>query len=45
MVRLVGFIMFWMAMGLLLSCFIESMFWCVTLILVLVVVGFNLFCR
>jgi len=42
---LIGFIFFWIAIGMFISLFIESVFCSVVLILVFLIVGFNLFCR
>ncbi len=42
---LIGFIFFWIAIGMFVSLFIESVFCIVVLILFFLIVGFNLFCR
>ncbi|MDD6571497.1 MAG: hypothetical protein PUF12_03805 [Thermoflexaceae bacterium] len=42
---LIGFILFWVAIGMFISLFIDSVFCVVVLILVMLVAGFNLFCR
>lgn len=42
---LIGFIFFWIAIGMFISLFIESVFFLVVLILIMLILGFNLFCR
>lgn len=42
---LIGFILFWVAIGMFISLFIENIFLLILLILILLVLGFNLFCH
>ncbi len=42
---LIGFVLFWIAIGMFISLFIESVFLSVILILMFLIFGFNLFCR
>jgi hypothetical protein len=43
--RLMGFIMFWIAVGMLLALFIaENTFLCVCIIIAMMIIGFNMFC-
>lgn len=42
---LIGFVLFWVAIGMFISLFIDNVFCLVVLVLVLLVAGFNLFCR
>lgn len=43
--RMTGFILFWIAVGLFLSLFIEEIVWCITLIVLLLLIGYNMFCK
>lgn len=45
MCRMIGFIMFWIAIGIIISMFIESVFLKVCIILILIICGFNMFCH
>jgi hypothetical protein len=40
---LLGFILFWISVGIFISLFIESVFCKVVLLIILMIVGFNLF--
>lgn len=42
---LIGFVLFWIAIGMFISLFIEAVFLKVLLILIFLIFGFNLFCR
>lgn len=44
MKRMSGFILFWIAVGLFLSLFIDETIWCILLIMLFLLVGYNLFC-
>lgn len=42
---MLGFIMFWIAVGMIIALFlVENMFACVCVIVVLLILGYNLFC-
>lgn len=43
--RMMGFILFWIAVGLFLSLFIEEIVWCITLIVLFLLIGYNMFCK
>ena len=45
MCRMIGFIMFWIALGMIISMFIESVFVSVSIIFLLIICGFNMFCH
>ena len=42
---LIGFIFFWIAIGMFISLFIENAFLMVLFILFFLIVGFNMFCK
>lgn len=44
MCRMLGFILFWIAVGLFISLFIESVLLNIVIIILLMVIGFNMFC-
>ncbi len=42
--RMLGFIMFWIAIGMIIALFMaDNLFWAITLIVILLILGFNLF--
>ena len=42
--RMLGFIMFWIAIGMIIALLMsENLFWAITLIIILLILGFNLF--
>lgn len=46
MIRLIGFIMFWIAVGMIISLLIKnSLLLCICIIIVLIILGFNMFCH
>lgn len=45
MCRMIGFIMFWIAVGMIISMFIENILLSVCIILLLIICGFNMFCH
>ncbi len=42
--KIIGFALFWMAVGMIVSLFMESSFVSVCLIIMCMILGFNLFC-
>lgn len=45
MIRLIGFIMFWIAVGMIIALLIKnSLLLCICIIIVLIILGFNMFC-
>ncbi len=42
--RLCGFILFWIAVGMALAMFVDSTFMLVLVIVILLLIGYNLFC-
>lgn len=44
MKRMVGFIMFWIAVGMIVKFFMQNGFWSVIVMLALLLGGYNLFC-
>lgn len=45
MQKICGFILFWMAVGMVIGMQLECNFFVICLILVMLVLGFNLFCK
>ncbi|MBS6299677.1 MAG: hypothetical protein KH456_02500 [Lachnospira eligens] len=46
MCRLLGFIFFWIAVGMIITLFImDNVFLCICIIITLIVVGYNMFCQ
>lgn len=46
MIRLIGFIMFWIAVGMIIALLIKnSLLLCICIIIVLIILGFNMFCQ
>ncbi len=46
MIRLIGFIMFWIAVGMIIALLIKnSLFLCICIIIILIILGFNMFCH
>ena len=46
MSRMIGFIIFWIAVGMIIAMLlIDNVFLCVCVIIMLIIVGFNLFCH
>ena len=46
MIRLMGFTMFWIAVGMIITLLImQNVFLCVCIIITLIIVGFNMFCH
>jgi hypothetical protein len=46
MIRLIGFIMFWIAVGMIIALLIKnSLLLCICIIIVLIILGFNMFCH
>ncbi len=45
MCRMIGFVMFWVAVGMLVSIFIENLFINICLVLLFLILGFNFFCK
>lgn len=43
MKKVIGYTLFWMAVGMLLALLISSIFWSVLLIFILLLLGYNLF--
>ena len=44
MIRLIGFIMFWIAVGMIIALLIKnSLLLCICIIIVLIILGFNIF--
>lgn len=43
--KLCGFILFWMAVGMAIGMYLDSNFIVICLIIVMMVIGFNLFCK
>lgn len=44
MKRMIGFILFWVAVGMIIALFIENLFIHILIVLVLILLGYNLFC-
>ncbi len=42
--KLCGFILFWMAVGMAVGLYLESSFWIIVLIVIMLICGYNLFC-
>ncbi|MGL5258735.1 MAG: hypothetical protein ACRC7V_01370 [Lachnospiraceae bacterium] len=42
--KMIGFILFWIAIGMLIMLFISNMFWGIVVIFVLLILGYNLYC-
>lgn len=46
MCRMLGFIMFWIAVGMIIGLiFTGSMFWNIVIIIALIIIGYNMFCH
>ena len=46
MCRMLGFIMFWIAVGMIIGfIFTGSMFWHIVIIIALIIIGYNMFCH
>ena len=46
MCRMLGFIMFWIAVGMIIGLiFTGSMFWHIVIIIALIIIGYNMFCH
>lgn len=46
MCRMLGFIMFWIAVGMIIDLiFTGSMFWHIVIIIALIIIGYNMFCH
>ena len=46
MIRLIGVIMFWIAVGMIIALLIKnSLLLCICIIIVLIILGFNMFCH
>ena len=43
-VRIIGFMMFWIAVGMIIGLLIENVFWGIVIIVLLMLCGYNLFC-
>jgi len=44
MKRMIGFILFWIAIGMIIMMFIQNMFMGVLIVAILLLLGYNLFC-
>lgn len=42
--KLCGFILFWLAVGIAIGLYIQSSFWIIVLIIIMLISGYNLFC-
>lgn len=42
--RLCGFVLFWMGVGMFIGLYLEPGFWIIVLIIIMLVLGYNLFC-
>ncbi len=42
--KLCGFVLFWMGVGMFVGLHLESGFWIICLIIIMMIIGFNLFC-
>ena len=45
MCRMLGFIMFWIAVGMIIGFFTGCMFWHIVIIIALIIIGYNMFCH
>lgn len=46
MCRMLGFIMFWIAIGMIIALFLASnLFLCICIIIILILAGYNMFCH
>ena len=46
MCRMLGFIMFWIAVGMIIGLILTgSMFWHIVIIIALIIIGYNMFCH
>ena len=44
--RMIGFILFWIAIGMIIALFLaENMFFCICVIIALILLGYNMFCK
>ncbi len=43
-VRIIGFMMFWIAVGMIIGLLINNVFWGIVIIILLMICGYNLFC-
>lgn len=42
--RIIGFMMFWIAVGMIIGLLINNVFWGIVIIILLMICGYNLFC-
>ncbi|MGN0383915.1 MAG: hypothetical protein ACI4DS_06565 [Eubacterium sp.] len=42
--KVCGFALFWVAVGMAIALIIDTTFWCVTIIIACIIIGYNLFC-
>lgn len=42
--KLCGFVLFWIAVGMFIGLYLSAGFWIIVLLIVLMLVGYNLFC-
>ncbi len=45
MCRMLGFIMFWIAIGMIIALFLASNLLCICIIIILILAGYNMFCH
>lgn len=46
MCRMLGFIIFWIAVGMIIALLIaDNLFLCISIIIILILVGYNMFCH
>lgn len=44
--RMIGFVLFWIAIGMIIALFLmNNIFLCICIIIVLLLLGYNMFCR
>lgn len=43
-IRIIGFMMFWIAVGMIIGMLIQNIFWGIVIIILLMICGYNLFC-
>ena len=43
-VRIIGFMMFWIAVGMIIGLLTKNVFWGIVIIILLMICGYNLFC-
>ena len=44
LIRIIGFMMFWIAVGMIIGMLIQNIFWGIVIIILLMICGYNLFC-